>query len=152
MNTQTTAKVFGSAQVVALALLFLSLVSCVSATNPKANEYKSTVCSGEVNFKHASPYLTHVTMDDTSRCVYLAQSDWKTRTWQAYTEKTKDGGLCWGYAMGNLGGEEHNLDTTYEKRISCLLNCGTKNGSSRYDKCRDVGSYTKKEDAGNRGF
>ncbi|KAI2620714.1 hypothetical protein GGS26DRAFT_306581 [Hypomontagnella submonticulosa] len=134
-----------------VALLFLSLIAFVSATNPKANEYKSGDCSGDLNFPHAASGLYWVTMDDSSHCVYLAQSDWKTRTWQAYSEKTENGGICYGDVLGNLGGEEHNLDNTYKKRIKCLLNCATNAGASRYDKCRPVGAYVKKENANDRG-
>ncbi|KAI1760519.1 hypothetical protein GGR53DRAFT_78540 [Hypoxylon sp. FL1150] len=142
---------FGSNQIAALALLLLSLTAGVSATNPKANEYKSADCSGDKNFSHAANGLTWVTMDDSSHCVYLANQDWSHRTWQAYSDKTSNGGLCWGDVLGNLDGEEHNLDTTYSKRIKCLLNCATNSGASRYDMCRPVGSYIKKENAAYRG-
>ncbi|KAI0152054.1 hypothetical protein F4776DRAFT_11172 [Hypoxylon sp. NC0597] len=132
-------------------LAVLLLASFASATNPKANEYKSADCSGDKNFSHARSDLTYVTMDDSSHCVYLAQSDWNTRTWQAYSEKTRNDGLCYGEVLGNLGGKAHNLDTTFDKRIKCLLNCATISGASRWDKCRTVGTYVKKEDANNRG-
>lgn len=111
-------KLFGGKQIAALVLLFLYLTIGVSATNPKANEYKSEDCSGDKNFSHAANGLTWVTMDDSSHCVYLANSDWKTRTWQAYSEKTENGGLCYGDVLGNLDGEKHNLDNTYGK-VSC---------------------------------
>ncbi|KAI0172077.1 hypothetical protein GGR52DRAFT_454250 [Hypoxylon sp. FL1284] len=135
----------------ALGLALTALATGAQATNPKANEHKSGDCSGEKNFSHAANGLTFVTMDDTSHCVYLALPDWSTSTWQAYSEKTKDGGICYGDVLGNMSGEEHNLDTTYSKRIKCLLNCATVNGASRYDKCRTVGDYIKKEDANWRG-
>ncbi|KAI4870397.1 hypothetical protein F4820DRAFT_254688 [Hypoxylon rubiginosum] len=134
-------------------LLFLCLwgAAGVAATNPKANEYKSEDCSGDKNFSHAANGLTWVTMDDSSHCVYLANQDWDTRTWQAYSEKTADDGLCWGDVLGNLGGEEHNLDRTYGKRIKCLLNCATNDGATRFDKCRVVGDFIKKDKANDRG-
>ncbi|OTA62892.1 hypothetical protein K449DRAFT_382191 [Hypoxylon sp. EC38] len=124
----------------------MSLGSNVLATNPKANEYKSADCSGDKNYSHAKYGLTFVTMDDSSHCVYLA-NDWDKRTWQAYSEKTYNGGACWGEVLGNLNGKSHNLDTTYPKRIKCLLNCGTSSDADKDDKCRTVGTWVAKEDA-----
>ncbi|OTA82297.1 hypothetical protein M434DRAFT_17058 [Hypoxylon sp. CO27-5] len=142
----------GSTSVLKTGLLsVLLLASFASATNPKANEYKSADCSGDKNFSHARNGLTYATMDDTSHCVYLAQSDWSTRTWQAYSEKTANDGICYGEVLGNLGGKAHNLDTSFDKRIKCLLNCATNDGASPWDKCRRVGIYVKKEDANKRG-
>ncbi|XXG98769.1 hypothetical protein Hte_005099 [Hypoxylon texense] len=144
-----------SAAFALLLLLLLLLLSLwtpgAGATNPKANEYKSADCTGDKNFSHAANGLTWVTMDDSSHCVYLASQDWEHRTWQAYSEKTANGGLCWGDVLGNLGPDEHNLDSTYDQRIRCVLNCATNSGASRYDLCRRVGDYIPAERANDRG-
>ncbi|KAL1863176.1 hypothetical protein Plec18170_000006 [Paecilomyces lecythidis] len=90
----------------------------VQAALPKANEYKSTDCSGPINFGHHSAFLRDVTMDDTSHSVYLAGANWV-----GFSDKTKNGGSCSGTALTVLDGQCNNLDTAHPgKRVKCVRN------------------------------
>ncbi|KAL9489839.1 hypothetical protein ACSS6W_002116 [Trichoderma asperelloides] len=88
-------------------------------TLPKANEYKSGDCSGNINFGHHSGDVTDVTMDDTSHSVYLAASG--KNTWEAWDGKTYNGGGCTGNYLGLV---PHlsclNLDNGMNGRIRCV--------------------------------
>jgi hypothetical protein len=82
---------------------------------PKANEYKSGDCSGDLNFGHHSGFLFEVTMDDTSNSVYLSGQ------WDAFEEKSSDGGTCTGLWLGDIGqgGGCKNLNDDFDgKKIS----------------------------------
>ncbi|KAI1137855.1 hypothetical protein F5Y05DRAFT_413803 [Hypoxylon sp. FL0543] len=82
-------------------LVVVLLATLASTTNLKANEFKPADCSGKKNFSHASPDLVFMTMKDLY-CMYLEQSDWLARTWQAYLETTANGGICYGDVLGNF--------------------------------------------------
>ncbi|KAI1083386.1 hypothetical protein F5B20DRAFT_577066 [Whalleya microplaca] len=129
------------------ALIVLAFSAIGSTTNPKADEYPTADCSGEKDYPHSNYGLTYVTMNETTHCVYLASKDWSKRTWQAYSKKTYNGGACWGDVLGNLKGGTNNLDTTFTKRINCLLNCGTNSDSDASDKCRTIGQWVPREEA-----
>ncbi|KAK3392229.1 hypothetical protein B0T20DRAFT_51236 [Sordaria brevicollis] len=93
--------------------------SMVSATNPKANEYKDGNCK-TYNYGHARSGLGVVTMDDTSHSVYITNSG---PSWYAYSDKvgkTDSGGACTGEKLGHLPNGCHNLDTKFKKRIRCV--------------------------------
>ena len=103
-----------------VALLFFTtslITQLVLGENPKANEYKSSDCSGPINYPHVSDALFDVTMDDSSHSVYLATC---CKVWHAWSSKSEDGGECRGELLGELPGECVNLDTWAHKRIKCV--------------------------------
>ncbi|CZT16384.1 uncharacterized protein RCC_02227 [Ramularia collo-cygni] len=106
-------------------LMAISLTAVVNAAIPKANEYTSGDCSGDLNFGHRSPFLETVTMDDTTHSVYLAGAA-ADLEWQAFSGKSKNDGVCIGKHLGPLGGECQNLDTVYGERTNCLRLCQMK--------------------------
>jgi hypothetical protein len=71
-----------------------------------------------MNFEHHSYFLKDVTMDDATHSVYLAGST--SHPWQAWSEKTKDGGNCQGKYLGELGWECQNLDRAFSERVRCV--------------------------------
>ncbi|GAD94196.1 small secreted protein [Paecilomyces variotii No. 5] len=89
----------------------------VQAAVPKANEYKSTDCSGPINYGHHALELGDVTMDDTSHSVYLAGA-----SWIGYSDKTGNGGSCTGTALGLMAQQCNDLDTVYPERVKCVRN------------------------------
>jgi len=103
-----------------IAKVLIALASVALAqTQPKANEYKSTDCSGSINFAHKNFDLEDVTMDDTSHSVYLAVTG--DDTWQAWSDKTSNGGSCTGTNLGTFSHLDCNdLDTTFSSRIRCV--------------------------------
>lgn len=72
--------------------------------------------SGTLNYGHHSSGLIDVTMDDTSHSVYLAGGDWS-----GFSEKTSDGGSCYGDFI-RLYGACNALDQTVggSNRIKCV--------------------------------
>jgi hypothetical protein len=72
--------------------------------------------SGTLNYGHYSNNLVDVTMDDTSHSVYLAGGDWS-----GFSEKTSDGGACYGDYI-RLYGACNPLDQTVgsSDRIKCV--------------------------------
>ncbi|KAF4980010.1 hypothetical protein FZEAL_3872 [Fusarium zealandicum] len=108
---------FTNSFIVALA----ASVGLVSAALPKANEYKSGDCSGDLNYGHHNFDLHMVTMDDSSHSVYQAGTGW-----YLFAGKTEDGGRCEGESLGQVTGDTSaclDLDNTVQgKRIRCLCN------------------------------
>lgn len=84
---------------------------------PKANEYKSGDCSGDINYGHHSVLLDHVTMADNTHSVYLASPN---GMWYAYEKK--ENGRCAGRKYGALVDKCVNIDTHFEwlGRIKCV--------------------------------
>ncbi|KAK7745859.1 hypothetical protein SLS53_002577 [Cytospora paraplurivora] len=97
-------------------LAAISLLALAQADKPKANEYKSTDCSGVINYPHYADNLIDVTMDDTSQSVYLAGGDWS-----GFSDKTSDGGSCYGDYI-QLYGACNSLDQSVgnSDRIKCV--------------------------------
>ncbi|KAI3319832.1 hypothetical protein HD806DRAFT_508076 [Xylariaceae sp. AK1471] len=89
---------------------------------PKANEYKSGDCSGDLNFGHHSGFLFEVTMDDTTNSVFLSGQ------WDAFEGKSGDGGTCTGLWLGDIGkgGGCKNLNDDFDgkrkagARVRCV--------------------------------
>lgn len=102
-----------------LLAMLVTMAAAAPLANPKANEYKSEDCSGDMNFEHHSLKLEHVTMDDTSNSVYLASPNF---AWYAYSEKTKDGGKCTGMLLTMLPDGCNDLNEAASGiRIECVL-------------------------------
>ncbi|CAG1982744.1 unnamed protein product [Fusarium graminearum] len=99
----------------------ITSVGLVSAALPKANEYKSHDCSGDLNYGHHAFDLHMVTMDDSSHSVYQAGTGW-----YLFDGKTGNGGRCEGEILGTVISGTSNcldLDNTFPgKRIRCLCN------------------------------
>ncbi|KAK5937335.1 hypothetical protein PMZ80_010341 [Knufia obscura] len=95
-------------------LLLSTLLALTTAELPKANEYRDGDCS-ELNYGHHASNLIDVTMDDTSNSVYLAGAQWL-----AFSEKTGDGGSCYGDVLPAVVAGCNNLDR--ERRIWCVRN------------------------------
>ncbi|KAJ5747856.1 uncharacterized protein N7511_009552 [Penicillium nucicola] len=107
-----------SVPVLTIALIASGAIPVVQGALPKANEYKSSDCSGALNYGHHSALLKDVTMDDTTHSVYLAGANWV-----GFSDKTGNGGSCSGSALTVLQGECNNLDTAHPgKRIKCVRN------------------------------
>ncbi|KAL2681126.1 hypothetical protein Neosp_008730 [[Neocosmospora] mangrovei] len=102
-------------------LALATSVGLVSAALPKANEYKSNDCSGDLNYGHHAFDLHMVTMDDTTHSVYQAGT-----SWYLFDGKTGNGGRCEGEFLGQVSGDTSpclDLDNTVAgKRIRCLCN------------------------------
>ncbi|KAK4142234.1 uncharacterized protein C8A04DRAFT_30193 [Dichotomopilus funicola] len=97
----------------AFVLVLSSLLAVAYAELPKANEYTSTDCSGDLNFGHHSDTLTDVTMDDTSHSVFMAGGEWA-----GYSQKGSGG--CSGEMLGTMEGGCNNLDTGKAQRVQCV--------------------------------
>ncbi|KPM35824.1 hypothetical protein AK830_g10755 [Neonectria ditissima] len=98
-----------------------ALTGLASAAFPKANEYKSHDCSGDLNYGHHAFDLHMVTMDDSSHSVYQAGT-----YWYMFDGKDQDSGRCEGEFLGQLTADYPpclDLDgTVKDKRIRCLCN------------------------------
>ncbi|KAM0796113.1 hypothetical protein BDR22DRAFT_825553 [Usnea florida] len=99
-------------------LLVTGSATAFAAALPKANEYQSTDCSGDINFGHSASNLAVVNMDPSSHSVYLAGA-----TWSGYSGASANpsGSGCQGQDLGPLPGACVNLDTYFaDSRIFCV--------------------------------
>ncbi|KAK3337832.1 hypothetical protein B0H65DRAFT_305153 [Neurospora tetraspora] len=103
--------------------IILALAATALAfTRPKANEYKNSDCSDQ-NYGHNSFFLEDVTMDDTTKSVYLTDGstlEGLSKGWFGYSKKTGDGGKCSGERLGRLPEKCVNVDTLASTRIKCV--------------------------------
>ncbi|KAJ5539450.1 small secreted protein [Penicillium frequentans] len=104
-----------------LILALAASVGLVSAALPKANEYKSLDCSGDLNFGHNAFDLHMVTMDDSTHSVYQAGT-----AWYLFDGKASDGGRCTGNFLGQVNADTPACllvdRTSTGQRIRCLCN------------------------------
>ncbi|KAH9897597.1 hypothetical protein F4778DRAFT_783176 [Xylariomycetidae sp. FL2044] len=94
-----------------------------AAALPKANEYKSDDCSGDINYHHHGDSDDNqvVGMDDTTHSVYLAGQD-STKGWFGYSggKTQSSGNYCTGEKLGQMHGKCNNLDTSFGSRVKCV--------------------------------
>ncbi|CAJ2505581.1 Uu.00g129750.m01.CDS01 [Anthostomella pinea] len=110
--------------------------SLVAADFPKANEYTTHDCSGDLNYGHHTFDLHEITMDDTTHSVYQAGT-----SWYFFSGKSENGGYCEGKFLGKTKSDTPaclDLDNTVAgERIRCMCNPLIGLGNGGMNSCDD---------------
>lgn len=118
--------------------ILLAALALTQAARFKANEYNNDQCSGDSSYPHSDP--TEVTMDDSTKAVYLAVSEDDQYIWQGFSDKSMNGGECRGDLLGNMTTGTHSsddcnkLDGKFSRRVKCVKYCSIVSGG--YPNCK----------------